>query len=67
MYNFGIKKGVFYMSENDPAVMSVETYEEKTNRFKLYDLIKEGLDDISHSNTRPFSEAMSSIKERRKK
>jgi hypothetical protein len=47
--------------------MSIEAYEEMTSRFELYGLIKEGLDDISEGNTRPFSEAMSSIREKRKR
>jgi prevent-host-death family protein len=53
--------------KGDLAVMSIEAYEEMTSRFELYGLIKEGLDDISEGNTRPFSEAMSSIREKRKR
>lgn len=51
--------------KGDLAVMSIETYEEMNNRFELYGLIKEGLDDITDGNTRPFSEAMSSIRSKR--
>ena len=34
--------------------------------FELYEQIREGLDDIAKGNTRPFSEAMSDIRSRRK-
>jgi prevent-host-death family protein len=53
--------------KGDLAVMSIEAYEEMTSRFELYGLIKEGLDDIAEGNTRLFSEAMSSIREKRKR
>jgi PHD/YefM family antitoxin component YafN of YafNO toxin-antitoxin module len=53
--------------KGDLAVMSIEAYEEMTSRFGLYGLIQEGLDDINEGNTRPFSEAMSSIREKRKR
>ncbi len=35
--------------------MSIEAYEELTNRFELYSQIKEGMDDIASGNTKPFS------------
>ena len=47
--------------------MSIEAYEEMTSRFELYGLIKEGLDDVANGNTRLFSEAISSIREKRKR
>ncbi|MCM1189859.1 MAG: type II toxin-antitoxin system Phd/YefM family antitoxin [bacterium] len=53
--------------KGDLAVMSIEAYEEMTGRFELYGLIKEGLDDIAEGNIRPFSEAMSSIREKRRR
>ena len=53
--------------KGDLAVMSIEAYEEMTSRFELYGLIKEGMDDIAKGNTRPFSEAMSSIRDKRKR
>lgn len=53
--------------KGDLAVMSIEAYEEMTSRFELYGLIKEGLDNIAEGNIRPFSEAMSSIREKRKR
>lgn len=51
--------------KGDLAVMSIEAYEEMNSRFELYGLIKEGLDDIADGNTRPFSEAISSIRSKR--
>lgn len=51
--------------KGDLAVMSIESYEELNSRFELYGLIKEGMDDIADGNTRPFSEAISSIRSRR--
>lgn len=51
--------------KGDSAVMSIESYEELNSRFELYGLIKEGMDDIADGNTRPFSEAISSIRNRR--
>ena len=53
--------------KGDLAVMSIEAYEEMTSCFELYGLIKEGLDDVANGNTRPFSEAISSIREKRKR
>ena len=53
--------------KGDLAVMSIEAYEEMTSRFELYGLIKKGMDDIAEGNTRPFSEAMSSIRDRRRR
>ncbi len=51
--------------KGDLAVMSIESYEELNSRFELYGLIKEGMDDIADGNTKPFSEAISSIRSRR--
>lgn len=51
--------------KGDLAVMSIEAYEELNSRFELYGLIKKGMEDIADGNTRPFSEAISSIKSRR--
>ena len=51
--------------KGDLAVMSIEVYEEMNSRFELYGLIKEGMDDIANSNTRLFSEAISSIRSSR--
>ena len=49
--------------KGDLAVMSIEAYEELTSRFEL----KDGLDDVTTGNTKPFSEAMSEIRSRRKR
>lgn len=53
--------------KGDLAVMSIEAYEEMTSRFELYGLMKEGLDAAANGNTRPFSEAISSIRDKRKR
>lgn len=52
--------------KGDLAVMSIETYEHLIGRFELYELIQEGLADIQKRNTRPFSEAISDLRKRRK-
>ena len=51
--------------KGDLAVMSIETDEELTNRFELYNQMKEGMDDIASGNTRLFSEAMADIRSHR--
>ena len=53
--------------KGDLAVMSIEAYEALASRFELYGLLKEGLDDVATDNTKPFSEAMSDIRSRRKR
>ena len=53
--------------KGDLAVMSIEAYERLMGRFELYGLIQEGLEDVAAGNTRPFSEAMSDLRMRRKK
>ena len=52
--------------KGDLAVMSIETYEQLVNRFELYGLIQEGLDDLENKNTRPLSEAISDLRRRKK-
>lgn len=52
--------------KGDLAVMSIEAYEQLVGRFELYGLLQEGLEDVKTGNTRPFSEAMTDIKDRRK-
>ena len=47
--------------------MSIETYEQLVGRFELYGLIQEGLTDIHNGNTRPFSEAISDLRNHKKK
>lgn len=53
--------------KGDLAVMSIEAYERLMGRFELYGLIQKGLEDVAAGNTRPFSEAMSDLRGRRKK
>lgn len=53
--------------KGDLAVMSIETYEQLVGRFELYTKLREGLDDVERGNTRPFSEAMADIRNRRRK
>lgn len=53
--------------KGDLAVMSIEAYENLVGKFEIYGLIQEGLTDIAEGKTRPFSEAMSDIRSRRKR
>ena len=55
------------MANGDLAVLSIEAYEQLTSRYELYDLLKDGIKDISEGNTRPLSEAMSDIRSKRKR
>ena len=52
--------------EVDLAVMSIESYESLIDRFELYKLLNEGLNDVVSGKTKPFSEAMSEIREIRR-
>lgn len=52
--------------KGDLAVMSIETYEQLVGRFELYGLLQEGLADVQNGNTRPFSEAISDLRNRGK-
>lgn len=51
--------------KGDLAVMSIEAYEKLTARFDLYDMVKDGMQDIQEGNTRPFAEAMADIRSRK--
>ena len=53
--------------KGDLAVMSIEAYERLLGRFELYGLLQEGVNDIKIGNTRPFAEALSDIRARRKR
>ena len=53
--------------KGDLAVLSIEAYEQLLGRFELYTLLQEGMDDIKTGSTRPFSEALSDIRSRRKR
>lgn len=52
--------------KGDLAVMSIETYEQLIGRFELYGLLQDGLNDVKNENTRPFAEAISDLRSRRK-
>ncbi|MBO4637622.1 MAG: type II toxin-antitoxin system prevent-host-death family antitoxin [Clostridiales bacterium] len=52
--------------KGDLAVMSIETYDKLVGRFELYNLINEGLSDIEKGDVIPASDAISSIRKRRK-
>ena len=51
--------------KGDLAVMSIETYEQLTARFELYDLLKDGMQDIQNGSTKPFSDAIADIRNRK--
>ncbi len=53
--------------KGDLAVMSIETYEQLVGRFELYGLLQDGLNDVKNENTRPFAEAISDLRSRRKR
>ena len=52
--------------EVDLAVMSIESHESLIDRFELYKLLNEGFNDVVSGKTKPFSEAMSEIREKRR-
>lgn len=52
--------------KGDLAVMSIEAYEQLTAKFELYDMLKEGIEDVRNGETRPFSEAIADIRSRGK-
>lgn len=59
-----------YITKNgkgDLAVMSIEHYEQMAERYKLYDEILLGLEDVANGKTRPFSEAMADLRNRRRR
>lgn len=59
-----------YITKNgkgDLAVMSIEHYEEISERYKLYDEILLGLEDIKNDKTRPFAAAMADLRKSRKR
>jgi len=58
-----------YITKNgkgDLAVMSIELFEEMEARHRLYEDILVGLEDVQEGRTRPLSEALASIRSRRK-
>ena len=46
--------------------MSIEAYEQLTNRFELYRLLQKGLEDEESGHVRPFAEAMADLRRQRK-
>ena len=52
--------------KGDLAVMSIEVYEQLAGRNELYSLIQEGIDDIKTGNTRPFTDMIAELRNRRK-
>ena len=48
--------------QGDLAIMSIETYEELASRYKLYDAIHLGLDQIKNGKIIPGQEMMEKIK-----
>ena len=46
--------------------MSIEVYEQLAGRSELYSLIQEGIDDIKTGNTRPFTDVIAELRNRRK-
>ncbi|MBQ8136296.1 MAG: type II toxin-antitoxin system Phd/YefM family antitoxin [Clostridia bacterium] len=66
-HEFGEPVFITKNGKGDLAVMSIEAYEQLVGRFELYTKLQEGLNDVEHGNTRPFSEAMTDIRSRRKR
>ena len=48
--------------EGDLAVMSIDVYEELTNRYKLYDAIQAGIDQVKNGETISGQKMMKKIK-----
>ena len=53
--------------KGDLAVLSIDAYEQLIGRFELYELIKDGLNDLEAGRTRPFSDAISALRSRKNK
>ena len=53
--------------EGDLAVMSIDVYEELTCRYKLYEALQIGLDQVKNGEVIPGKEMMKKIKEYAKK
>ena len=52
--------------KGDLAVMSIEAYEQLREKLELYAALQEGIENVKDGKTRPFSDALSDIKSRRK-
>lgn len=55
---------IYYI--NDKPTTSPDTISKMEANTELYELIKGGLNDIAVGNTRPFSDAMKTIRNTRK-
>ena len=53
--------------KGDLAVMSIEAYDQLFARLHLYSMLQEGIDAVKEGRTKPLDEAMSEIKDRRKR
>ena len=49
------------------VVMSIASYEALIGRIELYELVREGLDDVAGGNTKPFDDAMADIRARHRR
>jgi len=58
-----------YITKNghgDLAVMSIEAYELLAGKLALYEEVRKGLDDVQAGRTRPVSDAVKEIRNRRR-
>ncbi|MDO5378080.1 MAG: type II toxin-antitoxin system prevent-host-death family antitoxin [Clostridia bacterium] len=53
--------------KGDLAVMSIEVYEQLMGRFELYGKLQDGLNDIKQGRARPLADAMTDIRNRRRR
>ncbi len=53
--------------KSDLTVMSNEAYDTLIGKLDLYDKIAEGLLDAAEGRTRPFSDAMAELRQRRRR
>ena len=51
----------------DLVIISIEAYEKLTSSFEIYELLKDGIQDIENGNTRTFTDAITEIKSKRKR
>ncbi len=53
--------------KGDLAVMSIEEYDRLMSKIALYERLEKGMEEIAKDKTRPFSDAMSEIRSKRKR
>ena len=51
--------------KGDLAVMSIETYEKLTSRFELYNLLREGMEDVENGHVSSLDKVLKEIKDNR--